>query len=521
MDPNMPNCHGMPGMNMAGIPDWLYYSSIVMVMLISFIILEIFKKRNAQTNTQANTYKKYELTRFKPIRFFFKSRIVQFFIRSGVTVVFFLIIYAGFYGNQHPGKNIAPSLTWNIWWIGLIFLILFLGKMWCYACPWDAITNVMTRLSIFKVKKRTINLGWKWPTYFKNIYPATIFFILLTWLELGYHVTLSPESTALLGLIMLTMVFLPGLLFEKKAFCQYGCLIGRISGLYAMFSPVEIRSRNKDICKTCKTVDCFKGNTNGYPCPTNQNLKTMTVNTYCTMCAECFRSCPQDNVAFNLRSFGKDLLQTSTFRKDESYLCLILFALTAFHGLTMTPVWKIFTQKLQSLFNSSELLSFSIGMTISLIIPFALYATFIKLSALFAGEKEQQFKDLFVKFAYGLLPIALFYHISHNVEHFFMEGQKLVVLISDPFGYGWNLFGTADIPISPILSLASVWYIQVVLIIIGHVFGIIITHKHSYQIFHSRKAAIKSQIPMILLMIMFSVLSLWLVAQPMQMRTAM
>ena len=513
---NMPHCHA-PGGLMSGIPDWLYYASIVIVMLISFIILEVFRKRSSDSME----YKKFELTRFRIVRFFFKSRAVQFSIRFIVTAFFFLIIYAGFYGNQHPGKNIAPTLTWNLWWIGLIFLILFFGKLWCYACPWDAVTNFMTRLSVFKVKKNTINLGWKWPKYFKNIYLAMIFFILLTWLELGYHVTMSPEATAALGLIMLSMVFLPGLLFEKKAFCQYGCLIGRISGLYAMFSPVEVRSRDKGICKSCKTVDCYMGNDKGYACPTNQNLKKMDVNTYCTMCAECFRTCPSDNVAFNVRPFGKDLLKTKSFRKDESYLSIILFSLTAFHGLTMTPVWKIFVQKLQAYFGSGEITAFSVGMTICVLIPFILYGLFIYFSKLTANEKGQGFWDLFIKFAYGLLPIALFYHIAHNVEHFFMEGQKLVVLISDPFGYGWDLFGTAGMQLSPILSLQSVWYIQVILIIIGHVFGIIITHKHSYQIFESRSAAIKSQIPMIILMILFSVLSLWLVAQPMEMRTGM
>jgi polyferredoxin len=503
--------------NMAGIPDWLYYSSIVMVMLISFVILEVFRKRNSASKE----YKKFELTRFKIVQYFFKSRLVQFLIRGVVAILFFLVVYAGFYGNQHPSKNIAPSLTWNLWWVGLIFLILFLGKMWCYACPWDAFTNFMTRLSIFKVKKNTINLGWKWPKSMKNIYLAMFFFILLTWLELGYHVTLSPESTAILALIMLALVFIPGLLFEKKSFCQYGCLIGRISGLYAMFSPVEIRSRDKSICANCKTIDCYNGNEKGYPCPTNQNLKTMEVNTYCTMCAECFRTCPQENVAFNIRSFGKDLLKTSTFRKDEAYLCLILFSLTAFHGLTMTPNWKILVQRVQAFLGSSELLAFTLGMMVCLILPFIIYALFIGLSKLFANEKGHKFPDLFIKFAYGLLPIALFYHIAHNVEHFFMEGQKLYVLSSDPFGYGWDLFGTANITVASILSLDTIWYIQVLLIIIGHVFGIIITHKHSYQVFESRNSAIKSQIPLIALMIAFSVLSLWLVAQPMQMRTGM
>jgi len=503
--------------NMAGIPDWLYYASIVIVMMVSVLILEVYKRKGRGQRQN----RKFELTKFKLVKLFFTSRKIQTGVQGVVVFLFFTVVFAGFYGNQLPGRNIAPTLTWNIWWVGLIFVILFFGKMWCYACPWDAVTNWLSRLSFFKVKKDTINLGWKWPRWLRNIYLATILFVFLTWLELGYQITLSPQATASLGLIMFGLVFVPGLLFEKKSFCRYGCLIGRVSGLYAMFSPVEIRSRSLDVCHTCKTADCLKGNDRGYPCPTGQYLKTMQTNTYCIMCAECFRSCPHDNVALNIRPFAADLADTQKPRKDEAYLALILFALTAFHGLTMTPSWKIFVYNIQKGLSVSQITAFSLGMLICLITPVLLYTGFVWLSKLVAGDKLKTVAGLFVKYSYGLIPIALFYHIAHNVEHFFMESQKLTVLMSDPFGYGWNLFGTANWRPTPLLSLQTIWLLQVVLVIIGHVFGIVISHKHVYRIFEDHKAALKSQIPMIALMVMFSVISLWLIAQPMEMRTAM
>jgi len=503
--------------NLAGIPDWLYYSSIIIVMLISAFILEYYKRKNHQTQPR----RIFELTRFKFVKNFFISRRTQLAAQLVIVFLFFTIIFAGFYGNQHPGRNIAPTLTWNIWWVGLIFLILFFGKMWCYACPWDALTNWLTRLSFLRINKENINLGWKWPRQLKNIYLATALFILLTWLELGYNITMSPEATATLGLTMFGLVFVPGLLFEKKSFCQYGCLIGRVSGLYAMFSPLEIRSRDLDICHSCKTADCLQGNENGYACPTNQYLAVMDTNTYCIMCAECFRTCPHDNVALNARPFAADLAGKSKTRKDEAFLALILFALTAFHGLTMTPNWKIFVRALQFDGAISQLGAFSIGMSICLVAPILLYSLFIWLSRAFSGESLKSYTEIFVQYAYGLIPIALFYHLAHNAEHFFVESQKLITLASDPFGYGWNLFGTANLRLDPWLSLETVWAIQVALIVIGHVFGIVISHKHAYGVFESRAAALKSQVPMIGLMVIFSLISLWLIAQPMEMRTAM
>ncbi|MFQ5648848.1 MAG: hypothetical protein ACE5IY_02815 [bacterium] len=247
----------------------------------------------------------------------------------------------------------------------------------------------------------------------------------------------------------------------------------------------------------------------------------MTTNTYCIMCAECFRTCPHDNVAFNLRPFAADLADTPKPRKDEAYLALILFALTAFHGLTMTPTWKRIVHTLQIELSVSQIAAFSIGMAICLLLPVLIYALCVRVSGFLAGEGLQKVGHLFVKYAYALIPIALFYHIAHNIEHFFMESQKLVALVSDPFGYGWNLFDTAAWQPEPLLSLQTVWYLQAGLVIVGHVFGILIAHQHASRIFKTRRAAMKSQIPMIGLMVLFSVFSLWLIAQPMEMRSGM
>jgi hypothetical protein len=108
-----------------------------------------------------------------------------------------------------------------------------------------------------------------------------------------------------------------------------------------------------------------------------------------------------------------------------------------------------------------------------------------------------------------------------NIEHFIAESQKLVVLVSDPFGYGWNLFGTSAMKTASLFSIETVWALQVVMIMIGHIFGIYVSHKLAYMMFKDRKTSLKSQVPMITMMVLVSILSLWLIAQPMEMRTAM
>ena len=66
----------------------------------------------------------------------------------------------------------------------------------------------------------------------------------------------------------------------------------------------------------------------------------MTQNTYCILCTECIKTCPKDNLSLNLRPWGEDLKSESKLRTDEAILSLILLSMTAFHGLTMTPLWN-------------------------------------------------------------------------------------------------------------------------------------------------------------------------------------
>ncbi len=138
-----------------------------------------------------------------------------------------------------------------------------------------------------------------------------------------------------------------------------------------------------------------------------------------------------------------------------------------------------------------------------------------------AGDRERSAGYLFVRFSYSLLPIALFYHLAHNLQHIFFEGKKLLRVASDPFGWGWDLFGTAHMLIDSVLPLNAGWGIQVGLILVGHVYGILIAHKVATAIYDNPRTATLSQVPMLMAMLLFSFQSLWLLTQPMMMRSAM
>jgi polyferredoxin len=509
---------------MPGLPDWLYYGGLVAVILVSFFFAETVGRRSSHKRKR----RRHNLLGAAWLKGFVRWRGFPAIFQLPTTAFFLFLIYAGIAGHQVI--NIVPTLTWTIWWAGLIFIVLFAGKIWCTFCPWDFIASVTSRLRLFGTGPAPLNLGLKWPRLLRSVWPATVLFVGLTWLELGCHVTKSPMKTAYVALGMIALALIPALLFDKKSFCRYGCFVGRISGMYANFSPVEVRAANPDVCASCKSRDCFTGNDRGNPCPTSLCVATLKDNTYCTMCGECVKSCPHDNVALNLRPFGEDLYDYASPRRDEAFLSVILLSLTTFHGLTMTPFWENVAEPegtvlgwVGDLAGLGHLGAFSIGMAAILAAPILLYFGFCALVSKLATEPTREGRrattmEIFVQFSYALLPIALFYHLAHNGMHLFMEGQNVLTYLSDPLGRGWDLFGTATRAYPPLLSTHTIWIAQVVLVVLGHVYGISVTHRTAERLFGKGTTSYLVEVPILVAMVLFSFFSLWIMHLDMNMR---
>jgi hypothetical protein len=96
-----------------------------------------------------------------------------------------------------------------------------------------------------------------------------------------------------------------------------------------------------------------------------------------------------------------------------------------------------------------------------------------------------------------------------------MAWQYLISLVSDPFGFGWDLFGTKNhfVRIGWV-DARAVWYISIGAIVIGHVIAVYLAHCVALQAHSDRRAALRSQWPMVALMIGYTMTSLWIIAQP-------
>jgi hypothetical protein len=110
-----------------------------------------------------------------------------------------------------------------------------------------------------------------------------------------------------------------------------------------------------------------------------------------------------------------------------------------------------------------------------------------------------------VRFAHTLVPIAFAYAVAHYFSLLVLEGQLLFPLLSDPFGQGWNLLGTADWqPNLAALSPNVVWYVQVGAIVAGHIAGVVLAHDRAIADF-PEGVAMRTQYALLAIMVMLTI----------------
>jgi hypothetical protein len=128
---------------------------------------------------------------------------------------------------------------------------------------------------------------------------------------------------------------------------------------------------------------------------------------------------------------------------------------------------------------------------------------------------DRSINELGHGFSGNLLPIAVAYHLSHYLSYLLIAGQLILPAASDPFGLGWDLFGTRtrSIDIS-VIGAEQIWWIAFIALIAGHALSVVVGHRRALQVFIEPRQAAISQIPMTLAMVGLTVLSLWILSQP-------
>lgn len=120
------------------------------------------------------------------------------------------------------------------------------------------------------------------------------------------------------------------------------------------------------------------------------------------------------------------------------------------------------------------------------------------------------FRWTVARFAASLVPIAVAYSVAHYFSLAVFEGQSAWRLLSDPYGQGWNLFGTADHQIDyRVVGTTTIALVQTMAIVAGHMAGVMLAHDQALADF-GRKRATASQIPMLIVMVALTLTGLTL-----------
>jgi hypothetical protein len=154
--------------------------------------------------------------------------------------------------------------------------------------------------------------------------------------------------------------------------------------------------------------------------------------------------------------------------------------------------------------------------TLGLVACVALVAGFYALGSRYAHRLSPDLSTERLRrgFVHALVPIALVYVAAHYLTFLIFEGQGIAYLVSDPLGRGWDLFGTASSAVNyGLISQNQAWYAQVACVVAGHVAALMLAHDRALAMYGQARAAARSQYAMLAIMVGFTTLALWLLAQ--------
>jgi len=436
-----------------------------------------------------------------------------------------LTVTAGLYGTGDALDNFTPTFVWIIWWVGVGYVVALLGNVWAIANPWQVAFEWYEKAFCKDGFLRHPPLSW--PSNF-DAWPALAGFLLFAWIENVYPGSSRPFTLSVLVLIYSAYTWCGMFLFGKYTWLRRGDPFAVLFALFARFSPTEIRilrqSEHVDICSLC-----ISG------CPGSRDLVD------CVDCYECWELSGDFDSSLELRQLSIRPWAVGLSRGESASTALVAFYITAlatvtFDGLSETPAWvaaqNIMWPLIDPLPGVAVATIESLG---TLFIPVGFVGVYMFVCGSVSGMSGNSMTkpEVVRKFVFSLVPIALAYNLSHYISFLLITGQQIVPLISNPFGCGlndwtgfvcmhgvfpgieWNLFGTIGYkPNIGLIDARFAWFVSVSALVLGHIVSVFTAHVIALRSVRSHNIAVRSQYPMLILMIFYTAVSLWIIAQP-------
>jgi hypothetical protein len=444
------------------LPLSLYLYGTAAVVVVTFVIVGFFVRHTAEA-------------RHRPQLDLLGHAAGKIIAHPGVILLlklvaaglFVVTVTAGFIGDQNPYRNIAPTMVWIIVWVGVAYVSAFVGDLWALINPWGTIFDGATWLYRRIGNGREFLYRLPYPVAL-GVWPAVVLLLVFSWIELVYPTPGVPAHIACFAAGYSVLTWTGMTLFGRETWMRHGEVFSVVFGTFTRFAPTEARTGPR---------------------------------------AELI-----------LRPFGAGLLDSRCASSSMTAFVLLLLSTVLYDGLLNTPEWTILENAVGALLRSHgefELIAVrSAGLVAFWLLFLGAYTLIAAMMSAAAGGVRSP-REIAQHFAFTLIPIAIGYHLAHYLVFLLVQGQYIIPLISDPFGWGWNLFGTAGYRVDiAIIGARFAWYTAVTAVLVAHMIAIYLAHMVAMREFEPRRATLRSQVPLTALMVVFTFISLSILAEP-------
>ncbi len=405
----------------------------------------------------------------------------RYFRRIAQGVMFMLaiaIVVDGLLGPQVSPLNLAGVLPWTYWRGFAVIALLAAGNIFCMACPFTLPRDL---------GRRILPARRSWPVWLRSKWIAAGLLAAYLWSYEAFSLWNSPWWTAWIVIGYFTTAFIVDGLFQGASFCKYVCPIGQFHFVQSLVSPLEVKTREPEVCVSCRTHDCLHGNAHQRGCQLNLFQPTKFGNFDCTFCLHCVHACPQGNVGVLATIPGASLLQDRRLfqRADVVALTAILVFGAFVNAAGMTaPVIMWMSQ-----WHAASMFYYAAGLVAG---PTIL---------IWLCSRIARSKALTGRCILALVPLGFSMWLAHFSFHLVTAWQTILPVLNRLLAIGTGEY-----------SGASAWITSAQILSLD--FGLIATLYLTWRI----AGRVRVAAPWAVLAIALYASGIWIIFQPMQMR---